>query len=298
MILKKFLEENNFTRYIFSYFAVTLISFVFFTIISFLMLPLFFEVDWSNLSVFLNDYSNSSSISALKFLQFFSCIGLFILPPFLFGYISDEKLDLNMKIDRRSVFLAIAIIILINPFVSYTYLLNQSIDLPQWMLFNDQNAQVITEAFLVMNSFPDLFINMLILAILPAIGEELVFRGFLQKRLILFSKNPHLSIIIVAFIFSAIHMQFQGFLPRFFLGLVLGYFFHFSSNIWLPIIGHFINNSLIVLLSFPALASKINIDLLNMDKLITIEQALFSLSAAIVLFYLLKNNLENKLDKI
>jgi len=121
-----------------------------------------------------------------------------------------------MKIDRRSVFLAIAIIILINPFVSYTYLLNQSIDLPEWMLFNDQNAQVITEAFLVMNSFPDLFINMLILAILPAVGEELVFRGFLQKRLILFSKNPHLSIIIVAFIFSAIHMQFQGFLPRFF----------------------------------------------------------------------------------
>ena len=154
----------------------------------------------------------------------------------------------------------------------------------------------ITKAFLVMNSSVDLIVNLLVLAILPAIGEELVFRGFLQKKIISFSKKPYLSIFFTALLFSVVHMQFEGVLPRFILGSVLGLMFYFSSNIWIPIIAHFINNALIVILSYPALNNKISFDLLNLEKFVRWDQAALSLIAVTVLFYLFikKIDLEKK----
>mgnify|MGYP006119423643 CR=1 FL=1 len=187
-------------------------------------------------------------------------------------------------------------ILLINTFVSFTFFLNQSIDIPKWLMFYDQNIYAITKAFLVMNSSVDLIVNLLVLAILPALGEELVFRGFLQKKIISFSKKPYLSIFFTALLFSVVHMQFEGVLPRFILGSVLGLMFYFSSNIWIPIIAHFINNALIVILSYPALNNKISFDLLNLEKFVRWDQAALSLIAVTVLFYLFikKIDLEKK----
>jgi membrane protease YdiL (CAAX protease family) len=91
-------------------------------------------------------------------------------------------------------------------------------------------------------------------------------------------------------------MQFEGVLPRFILGSVLGLMFYFSSNIWIPIIAHFINNALIVILSYPALNNKISFDLLNLEKFVRWDQAALSLIAVTVLFYLFikKIDLEKK----
>ena len=232
----------------------------------------------------------------MKFIQLFSCLGLFILPPFFYGYLSAENIFSNHKISRQVIILVVAIMILINPFVSFTFFLNQSIDIPKWLMFYDQNIYAITKAFLVMNSSVDLIVNLLVLAILPAIGEELVFRGFLQKKIISFSKKPYLSIFFTALLFSVVHMQFEGVLPRFILGSVLGLMFYFSSNIWIPIIAHFINNALIVILSYPALNNKISFDLLNLENFVRWDQAALSLIAVTVLFYLFikKIDLEKK----
>ena len=87
-------------------------------------------------------------------------------------------------------------------------------------------------------------------------------------------------------------MQFEGVLPRFILGSVLGFLFYFSSNIWIPIIAHFINNSLIVILSYPALNNKISFDILNLENFIRWDQAALSLIAVSVLFYLFKKKID------
>jgi len=296
MILKKFLSNNILSRQIITYLFITLVSFIVCTVLSIFLLPFFFDVEYSSLSIIVDQDYNQSVINALKFIQLFSCLGLFILPPFFYAYLSAENIFSNHKISRQVIILVVAIMILINPFVSFTFFLNQSIDIPKWLMFYDQNIYAITKAFLVMNSSVDLIVNLLVLAILPAIGEELVFRGFLQKKIISFSKKPYLSIFFTALLFSVVHMQFEGVLPRFILGSVLGLMFYFSSNIWIPIIAHFINNALIVILSYPALNNKISFDLLNLEKFVRWDQAALSLIAVTVLFYLFikKIDLEKK----
>jgi membrane protease YdiL (CAAX protease family) len=84
----------------------------------------------------------------------------------------------------------------------------------------------------------------LIVAIVPAIGEEFVFRGMIQKELYRAVSSPHLAIWLAAVIFSAIHFQFFGFVPRVLIGAFLGYLYYWSGNLWVPIIGHFFNNGL------------------------------------------------------
>ncbi|MFA5196683.1 MAG: CPBP family intramembrane glutamic endopeptidase, partial [Bacteroidales bacterium] len=94
------------------------------------------------------------------------------------------------------------------------------------------------------------FINILMIAVLPAIGEEFFFRGVLQRLLGEWFKNVHVAVIVTAVIFSAFHLQFYGFLPRFLLGMFLGYIFYWSGSLWVPIIVHFINNGLAVVVAW------------------------------------------------
>ena len=88
------------------------------------------------------------------------------------------------------------------------------------------------------------------IALLPAVGEELIFRGIIQRILKNLFRSGHLSVWVTAFVFSAIHFQFYGFLPRFILGLVFGYLFLWSETLWLPVIAHFINNGVLLLLVY------------------------------------------------
>jgi uncharacterized protein len=119
---------------------------------------------------------------------------------------------------------------------------------------SEAQAMKITEAFLKMETTQDLLINLLVIAVVPAIGEELLFRGVLQRLFQELTKNIHLTVFLSAAIFSAIHMQFYGFLPRMFLGVLFGYMLVWTGNIWVPVLAHFINNGAAVF--FAWLASK------------------------------------------
>jgi membrane protease YdiL (CAAX protease family) len=114
----------------------------------------------------------------------------------------------------------------------------------------EAKAMAITEAFLAVNTPLGLAVNILIIAIIPALGEELLFRGVIQKELSKWSGKVHLSIWITAFLFSAMHLQFLGFFPRFLIGGLLGYMFYWSGSIWLPILAHFVNNGVAVILYY------------------------------------------------
>lgn len=108
----------------------------------------------------------------------------------------------------------------------------------------DYAAQV--TAMATMKTFGEYILGMIIIAILPAIFEEMLFRGAFQQIFTNSFKNPFWAIVITSFVFSAIHMSFYGFLPRFFLGIMLGYIFYFTNNLWYCILAHFINNGITI----------------------------------------------------
>jgi membrane protease YdiL (CAAX protease family) len=153
--------------------------------------------------------------------------------------------------------LAFAILLGGMPFITLISELNQMLVLPQWlsglelwMKNLEESAQVTTNLLLEGTSIWDLLGNILFIGVFAAVAEEVFFRGALQQLLGKLFKNKHLSVWVTAFIFSLLHMQFYGFLPRIILGAVLGYLFVYSKNLWIPIFVHFLNNALVVIFNF------------------------------------------------
>jgi len=114
----------------------------------------------------------------------------------------------------------------------------------EWASEMDQSSIDALMKMLDMDGFSDLLVNLMIVALLPAIGEELLFRGVLQKELIALMKSPHVAIFVTSIIFSGFHLQVQGFLPKLIIGLILGYAYYWTKSIWYPMILHFINNAI------------------------------------------------------
>ncbi len=149
--------------------------------------------------------------------------------------------------------LGMAAIVSVSPLIDLLSTWNQGLHLPesmkaveQWMINSEKAAEITTNQLLNTSNWGGFIMNILIIAIMAGIGEELLFRGILQKILINWTRNTHLGILCAAIIFSAIHFQFFGFFPRMILGMVLGYLYVWSKSIWVPIIAHALNNALTV----------------------------------------------------
>jgi membrane protease YdiL (CAAX protease family) len=214
------------------------------------------------------------SINALKWVQFIQSTAMFLLPPLCMAYLwSKQPLDwLKVKGDRLKVkgesLWAVMLMLVALPAINLLGHLNQQMTLPaflepleQWMKTSEETAKVLTEQFLNVTTFGGLMINILLIALLPAVGEELTFRGVLinlfrvkGKRLKVKGEGvPHLAIWCSAILFSAIHMQFYGFVPRMLMGALFGYMLVWTGSLWIPILMHFTNNAMAVILYFVAL---------------------------------------------
>ena len=198
-----------------------------------------------------------TDIDTIKTLQFLQAIGAFILPPLVLAYLWSNKPLKYLHLDKKTAVLDVVYVfifmVLIIPAVNLLGDLNQQLILPKalegienWMKSSEEQAKEITQLLLNVHSVQGLFINILLIAILPALGEELIFRGAFQRTLQEW-KGAIFSIWVAAFVFSAIHLQFYGFLPRLLMGAFFGYLLVWSGNLWLPIIAHFTNNVLAVL---------------------------------------------------
>ena len=214
------------------------------------------------------------SINALKWVQFIQSTAMFLLPPLCMAYLwSKQPLDwLKVKGERLKVkgesLWAVMLMLVALPAINLLGYLNQQMTLPaflepleQWMKTSEESAKVLTEHFLNVTTFGGLMINILLMALLPAVGEELTFRGVLMnlfrvkgKRLKVKGEGvPHLAIWCSAILFSAIHMQFYGFVPRMLMGALFGYMLVWTGSLWIPILMHFTNNAMAVILYFVAL---------------------------------------------
>ncbi len=197
-------------------------------------------------------------LQMMKMIQILSSLFIFIIPALIFSWLKTGNRyaysRLLQGVKPLGVVLATFALLAAMPLVNWMVEINQAMSLPASLSsfeqvlrsMEEQTADMIN-AFLSMNGSVDLLINMLMMAVLPAVGEELLFRGSLQRLLREWSKRPHLAIWLSAFIFSFIHFQFYGFLPRMVLGALLGYLFYWGGSLWYPIIAHFLNNGLQVL---------------------------------------------------
>lgn len=197
---------------------------------------------------------------ALKGMLLISSVTTFILPAWIL-YRSElgihpyfERINKVSPLQYLFVFAAMLCFI---PMMSLLAYWNESMQLPdslqgvqQWMRASEDSAAVMTKQIVEESTWGGLLINLIILAVVPAVGEEMVFRGCLQNIFGRWIWNKHVVIWLVAIIFSAFHMQFFGFIPRMLLGAFFGYLYVWSRNIYLPIFGHFINNASATITAF------------------------------------------------
>lgn len=167
------------------------------------------------------------------------------------------RLQIKRPPSWKSAALVILIIIVGGPLINFTAELNAKLQLPAFLqetqarfVEMENQAMEIYKALLTGESVSLLLLNLLVMAILPALGEEMLFRGILQRFLVKMTTNAHVGIVITALLFSFFHMQFLTFLPRVLLGLFLGYSFYWSRSLWIPVIAHFANNAIIVIYTY------------------------------------------------
>lgn len=207
------------------------------------------------------DIANPSYLPVAKFTQIISHLGTFTISALLFALVVSKNsfsyLGLNKNAKYQTVVITILLTFVVSPWVGYIYDLNQTLQLPdflagvqRWMKNSEDLAMKLTDAFLSKPSAAGFSVNMLMIALIPAIGEELLFRGVLQRLFKEWFGNVHVAVFVTALLFSAMHLQFYGFFPRFALGLLFGYIYVWTGNLWLPIIAHLINNGMAVLVSY------------------------------------------------
>jgi membrane protease YdiL (CAAX protease family) len=132
---------------------------------------------------------------------------------------------------------------------------NQNLDLPDggfetWARGLEDRATEVTKFMTSFATFGEFFVGVLVIAVFAGIGEELAFRGFLQPQFQKSFKSVHAGIWIAAIFFSALHLQFYGFVPRVLLGALFGYLYYWSGNLLIPIFAHFVNNLFIVIMIY------------------------------------------------
>jgi membrane protease YdiL (CAAX protease family) len=216
-----------------------------------------FGVNFLSEPLALNNLEDPDVLNSAKILQGFTSIGTFIVPSFVFAFLVSfapaSFLGIDRSANRHHFILAVLVLLSALPAINFLVSWNESIQLPDWlnkvedwMKTKEETASEVIKKFLAAPDIPTLLFNLVLIAVLPAIGEELLFRGVIQKLFWQWFGNIHAAIIMAAVVFSFFHLQFYGFFPRVALGIVLGYMFYWSGSLWVPILAHFFNNGMAV----------------------------------------------------
>ena len=195
------------------------------------------------------DLSDPRLTGVLKFIQGLNTVVIFGFPALLYARLTFREHPIDhlgfRKVEKKFFYLlAIALLLFSFPVEGWLGQLNKGIHLSPWMIKMEEDADKQIEVFLRVNTPVDVYINLFLVALLPAICEEACFRGALQRILIQAFKSPWGGIIVTGLFFSAFHMQFAGFLPRAFLGILLGLIYWYSGSLWVSIAAHFFYNGL------------------------------------------------------
>jgi membrane protease YdiL (CAAX protease family) len=243
---------NNKVNLSFSY---RIVVFVFVLALGFLLaniaqiiIPLIAGISWESLSQDGISALSEGGKPLMRATIFASQLFSILIPAvFYMWYTQRNNAVVHFDLDKLPtallIVLGIAFLFVGMPLVSYSYQLNMMITLPEWMVSMEETTAEIMSDLISMDHFFDFLINIFLIAVLAGVGEELLFRGVIQKGLLKWIQNPPIAILLASILFSAFHLQFEGFLPRMVLGMILGYAYFITKNLWLPIFIHFINNA-------------------------------------------------------
>ena len=232
-----------------------------------------------------------------SFLLFFFLIPYFVIrnnPSYLMNYKKVKLLPVIMVI-----FTTVFFIILNAPVIEW----NKSISFPSfvssfesWALLKEKQLESLTLYLVSFENNFEYLIGIIAIAIIPGFCEEYFFRGVLQKTLKLLLKNAHIAILLSSLLFSAFHLQFYGFFPRFFLGVFFGYLFYWSGSLMYPVIAHALNNFLSLTVFYAASSGLFGEDIdvsVNSSPEIPLALIAFSIIIFIFLVVILKEKLNN-----
>jgi membrane protease YdiL (CAAX protease family) len=257
MAFTAFRGMKPFAQLMFSAFVMVVSVLVFMFVAMIVAIP-FFGMGNLMSSLSASGMNTPEGIGFLKYFQVVQSVGLFVVPPFVLAWLFHGNASEYLMIDRttgwRTYLFAVLSLLMVVPFINFIGAINSQMKLPEslsgleeWMRTMEDAAKVIVEKFMKVESISGLLFNIFMIAMLPALGEELMFRGVIQRIITNWSKNYHWGIWITAFLFSAMHMQFYGFLPRMALGAMFGYLLVWTGTMWVPILAHFVNNTMGVL---------------------------------------------------
>lgn len=204
------------------------------------------------------DFSKPSHLNFLRGMQAVQFVSLFVVPvwicSWLFSRNSRKYLGLQAPSNMGYILAGVGVMLVAIPFTGWLGELNRNIpfppDMASWMQAKEKEAERTITALLSGRRITDLFLNLVFIAVFAAVGEELLFRGMVQRLLIKMFRSPWAGILVSAALFSAMHMQFYGFLPRFALGVLLGLIYWYSGSLWVAILAHFVYDAVLVILAY------------------------------------------------
>ena len=231
-------------------------------------------------------------INLVSFFQITYSAGLFLIPALLAGFLfygnSLEYLSAKKMPVPLTMILSVLVVLGAVPLINFLAEFNMNLSLPEKLSGLEERireteaeAEELMNLFLSDTTISRFLINLFMIAVVPAIGEEFFFRGIMQRIFTEWFRNRHVGIIIAAILFSFMHFQFLGFIPRILLGILFGYMLVWTGSIWVPVLAHFVNNAIAVTFYFLFNRGLISeeLDTIGSDKesvLYTIIQQYFS----------------------
>jgi membrane protease YdiL (CAAX protease family) len=206
-----------------------------------------------------------------------SFIGFILLPALFMVFYERQTVNAfftNVKFSPKLLWLTPVIGLVFMGFNAFFIEWNAALELPSFLSEFEQAARAMEDRAMQMtlylttfDSFAMFILGFIVIAVIPGIGEELVFRGFLQNYFHRSSKNIHVAIWLSAFLFSAMHMQFYGFIPRVLLGALFGYLYYWSGNLIIPVLAHVFNNGFTIIMMYMNQLSITNIDVESTESI-------------------------------
>ena len=239
--------------------GITIVSFLFFSTAGFIVASRLTGMSLQELAQPEKwNYKSNSVIIFFRVSQTAQFFGAFLVPCFLCAYFfssnSRKYLGLRQPESVRFYAWAVFALLLAIPLVSLLGQLNQQIpftgSIGEWMKKMERDSSKTLTAVLSKQTPADVVINLVVIALFAAVGEELLMRGMVQRLLIKMFRNEWAGILIAAALFSALHLQFAGFFPRFFLGILLGAAYWYSRSLWVAIAAHFVYDAYYVIMVY------------------------------------------------
>ncbi|MCC9136616.1 CPBP family intramembrane glutamic endopeptidase [Pontibacter silvestris] len=251
-----------------------------------------------------SEYPNGPD-AMLLFQAIVSFFSFIVAPVYLLrimGFNLNNYLNWKITPGLGLVLLSGLLIVIIMPFNSAVIDWNANLQFPesmkgfeQWARSEEDRLAELTKLIANFGTLPRFLLGLVVFAAIPAIGEELVFRGVMQRQLHRWFGNMHVAVWAAALIFAAIHVQFFGFVPRAILGALFGYLYFWSGRIIIPMVAHFVNNGFTVFLLYLQQSGAIDADVESTEAMPWYSVILSLVLSAAILYYLYQRFLDQPL---